>query len=604
MSPQEEKNSEAAKDTRQRSLLLSLWKKVSGGGKGEKKRRTSEKEEEAAAPAPAPVPVPEGFGEETAQAEELPFEKLLAPEELMEYYLCFCQGQWQEGKRSTIEDFCSGPLPDPSFLKQIVSQVESKAAAVMKAHRKQVQLAIMKAEKQLRAQDGEEPPAEMAVKDIPTPAADGQILVFCAPNWSAAWGIALPALGEGAPVTMEKVLFALNDRKISFGIDREAVKCLSTPEGAMTLRQLAVCTPPVPGEDGRTVEHFPRTVGTPQLVENDQGIVNFDDLNWLTHVDEGTVICDIVEPTQGKPGTNIQGNPIRPYNGKRAALPKGDNVILNGDGTALISKIDGQISFRDGRFHVNNVIVIQGDVDLSTGSIDVRGDVVIHGNVRAGFTVNASGNITIGGLAEGCQITAGGSVMVGRGMNGNTTGSITAGQDVACKYMENATVHVWGDVRMDSIVNCDISARGKVVVKTGRGIIVGGTVRAMGGIEAKVIGNRAGRLTILSIGPTPWFLRERAKVEEELEKIRQEIRLKQGTGPAALLQMKEKPLKKTLEEMELREAAAAQKQILAGTFYPVAQVSINNVQRNVTDYYSPCRMYLDAKEGAVKIIGV
>ena len=36
-----------------------------------------------------------------------------------------------------------------------------------------------------------------------------------------------------------------------------------------------------------------------------------------------------------------------------------------------------------------------------------------------------------------------------------------------CKYMENATVHAMGEIRMDSIVNCDIAARGKVVVKTG-----------------------------------------------------------------------------------------------------------------------------------------
>ena len=598
MSQREEKNSEATKDTGHKSLLLSLWKKVSSGGKGGKKRQVPKKEEETAAPAP------EGSEEETAQVEELPFEKFPAPEELMEYYLHYCQGQGREGTRSVIEDFCGEEPPEATFLKQVFSQLETKVGAVMKAHRKQIRLAVMKAEKQLQKKEGTEEPPEVPEEDVPIPPVDGQVLVFCTPNWSAAWGIALPALGEGAPVTWETTLSALDNKKVTFGIDQEAVNRLSAPENILTLQKLASCVPPVSGEDGRTEEHFPRTVGTPQLVENDQGIVDFDNLNWLTHIDAGTVICDIVQPTQGKPGTNIQGNPIRPYNGKRAALPKGDNVILNEEGTSLVAKVDGQISFRDGKFHVNNVIVIKGDVDLSTGSIDVQGDVVIHGTVRAGFTVNASGNVTIGGLVEGSQITAGGSVMVGRGMNGNVTGSITAGQDVVCKYMENATVHVWGDVRMDSIVNCDISARGKVVVKSGRGIIVGGTVRAMGGIEAKVIGNRAGRLTILSIGPTPWFLREKAKIEEELEKIQQEIYLNQGTNAAALYQMKEKPLKKTMEEMELRVAVAAQKQIVAEKLYPMAQVSIGGVQRNITDYYAPCRVYLDAKEGAVKITGV
>ena len=92
--------------------------------------------------------------------------------------------------------------------------------------------------------------------------------------------------------------------------------------------------------------------------------------------------------------------------------------------------------------------------------------------------------------------------------------------DISCKYMENATVHVWGDVRMDSIVNCDVSANGKVIATTGRGVIIGGTVRSMGGIEAKTIGNIAGRLTVLTIGPTPRFLEEKSQAERErLEKL-------------------------------------------------------------------------------------
>ena len=93
-------------------------------------------------------------------------------------------------------------------------------------------------------------------------------------------------------------------------------------------------------------------------------------------------------------------------------------------------------------------------------------------------------------------------------------------------------------------------------------------------------------------------------MEEELEAIQQEIHLKKGTNAAALLQMKEKPLKKTLEEMEFQISAAAQKQIVAATLYPMAQISINGIQKNLTHSYSPCRIYLDAKEGVIKVIGV
>lgn len=600
MSSREDKTSETGKETGYKSLLFSLWKKMSTGKKGEKKHQPSEPQEESPQPPEEALP-------ETPPVEELPFEQLPAPEELMEYYLLFCQGQGQEGNKSTIEDFCADSRPETAFLKQVISQIEGKAASVMKEYRKQTKLSIMKAEQRLRAlsreQEGEDASPEASPEEAPAPALNGQVLVFCAPDWSAAWGIALPALGDGLPITRALVLTSLEERNITFGIDQEVVNRLATPQGALTLQKLAVSAPPIPGEDGKTIEYFPRTVGTPQIMENAQGIVDFDNLNWLTHIEEGTVICDIVQPTQGTSGTNIQGNPIRPYNGKKANLPKGDNVVPNADGTSLISKIDGQISFRDGKFHVNNTIVIQGNVDLSTGSIDVQGDVVIHGNVLAGFTVTASGNITIGGLVEGSQITAGGNVVVNRGMNGNVVGSITAGKDIVCKYMENATAHAMGEIHMDSIVNCDLAARGKVVVKTGRGVIIGGTVRSMGGIEAKTIGNIAGRLTILSIGPTPWFLEEKAQVEEQLEKLQQEMK-RQPAGQGALLKMKEKPLKKSLEEMEFQEAAAAQKQIVASTLYPMAQVSINGITKHIASSQSPCRIYLDAKESAVKVINV
>lgn len=540
MSLQDTKNNKPKKSGH-KSLLFSLWEKLSGGGKELAEKEELTKQEQKTAPSQ------EQEGEEKPiQPEELAYEKTPAPPEFMEYYLLYCQAQGQEAQKSTAEDFCTGDAPEAQQLKRIFSQVESKASAVIKQHRKQAQLALRQAElrlKELNEEPVKKPTLEEIEESLPV---DGQVLIFAAPDLSAAWGLMLPPLWDGLPITREEVLDALEKQSIFFGVDQEAAAWLTAPENALSLRQLAACVPPEPGVDGKTIEYFPRTVGTPQILENEQGIVDFDNLNWLTHIDAGTVICDIVHPTQGKPGTNIQGNPIRPYNGKKVALPQGENVVLNEDRTKLISKIDGQISFRGGKFHVNNVINISGDVDLSTGSI-------------------------------------------------------TAGKDIVCKYMENATVLAEGEIRMDCIVNCDVSAKGKVIVNTGRGSIIGGIVRSMGGIEAKTIGNIAGRLTTLSIGAIPSFLEEKALIEERLMDIQQEIDMQGDTGRASLLKLKIKPLEKALEEMEFEEAAAAQKRIVAGTLYPMAQVTINNVNKTIADSYSPCRIYWDSKEGIIKI---
>lgn len=611
MSPQEEKTSETGKDTGKdtgsKSLLFGLWKKVSGGKKAAKKSQDSE--------GGATPDIPEG----AAPAEEAPppppsFADLGAPEELIEYFQQYCHEQQRSDHRFSVRDFCEDPLPEEALLKQTFSQLDSKAATAMKEFRRQAKIAALKEEQRQRSQaraqakikadtdEEEEPEPDPQPEEEETliPTVNGQALVFAANDWSAAWGMALPPLGDGEGLTYRSVRDILDEKYIGYGVDADAINRMIAPEGALQLIRLAVCDPAVPGEDGRTEEHFPRTVGTPQLKEDANGNVEFDNLNWLTHIDAGTVICDIIEPTQGKPGTDIQGKTIRPYNGKKAPLPKGDGVIPNEDGTALVAKIDGQISFRDGKFHVNNLIEVKGNVDLSTGSLNVNGDLVVRGNVLAGFTVQASGNITIGGLVEGSKVIAGGSIVISRGMNGNVTGSLDAGKDIVCKYVENATIRAEGDVRMDSIVNCDVAAKGRVVTKTGRGTIIGGTIRSMEGIEAKTIGNIAGRLTTMIIGLTPKFREEQARLEDELSKL-YEMEHKLGS---AIVQMKEKPLKAALEEMDRVEEAVSRKQIVASKLLPMAQVTIGGLVKNITDTFSPCRIYLDAKEGMIKVINV
>lgn len=590
-----QENTESEKDAgRKPSLLFGLWKKISGKGKTAEGTQDPEEAEPA---------IPEGEApQEEAPPPEPTFDQLGAPEELSEYFQQFCQACGSSGQRLLVGDFCAGPLPEEGFLKQIFSQLEAKSGAAMKSFRRQARAAALREERLARSQASENaaPGEPEGDAEGGVPSVDSQVIVFTSPDWSAAWGMVLPALGNGEKLTQQSVLAVLAERKITYGVDGGAVGRMLSPEGIFTLTKLAACDPPVSGEDGKTVEHFPRTVGTPQILENDQGVVDFDNLNWLTHIEAGTVICDIVEPTQGKPGTDIRGQIIRPYNGKKAVLPKGDGVILNQEGTALISKVDGQISFKDGKFHVNDVIVVDGDVDNSTGSLDVRGDLVIHGNVPSGFTVRATGNITIGGLVGGSQVTAGGSIVVNRGMNGNVVGSLTAGQDIVCKYMENASVQAEGDVRMDSIVNCDISAKGKVIVKTGRGAIIGGTIRSMGGIEAKTIGNNAGRTTTLIIGPTKKFLEEMARLEAEIEAVAQQ----QGKLGPALVEMKQKPLRAALARMEELKGTVSQKQITARTLLPMAQVTIGGLMRTIADPHSPARVYLDQKEGAIKVINV
>lgn len=529
---------------------------------------------------------------------EIQFEETGAPDPLLAYFEQYLQETDRVDPRRVVLDFCEDPLPDDKLLKKIFIQLEKKANVTIKDLASQKRLAELK-EKQnenvLANFEGTRPPK---LEPVPVPSIDGEVIIFADPKMSAAWAFALPPLGQGKPIDSRAVRNLLKEQRISYGVNELAVEQMTTPDKAFRLVRVAAGTPAVPGVDGRIDEHYPHTVGTPQIIENAQGIVDFENLNWLVHIDAGTVICDITEPTEGTPGIDIQGNPINPYNGKKQKIPKGDGTELTSDGSQLVAKMDGQISYRDGKFHVNNTIMIRGDVDLSTGSLDVKGDVIIHGNVLAGFDVKATGNITIGGRVNNSRIEAGGNIVVNLGVSGNVNGTLIAGKDLICKYIENANVEIGGDLKADSIINCVASVKGRAVARTGRGTIVGGTIYAMGGAEARIIGNNAGRLTTFVLGPTPKMLLEEAKMAEQLQQLEDSP----SAASSSVAQLKARHLKATLAEIQLLEESAARKQIVAGRLLPAVQVTIGGVQKSITTAYSPCRIYLDPKDEIVKVM--
>lgn len=536
---------------------------------------------------PPPPPTPEFQFEETG-----------VPDPLMAYFEKFLQENDRVDPRRVVRDFCEGPMPETKMLKSVFAQLEKKANFAMKDLAAQERLADLK-EKQneniLANHEGSRPPK---LEPVPVPSIDGEVFLFTDGRMTAAWAFALPPLGQGKPIETKAVRSLLSQQQITYGVDELAVEQMALPDKAFRLIRLAAGTPAVPGVDGSIDEHYPHTVGTPQIIENAQGIVDFENLNWLVHIDAGTVICDITEPTEGTPGTDIQGNPINPYNGKMQKIPKGDGTELTPDGKQLVARIDGQISYRDKKFHVNNTIMIRGDVDLSTGSLDVKGDVIVHGSVLAGFDVKATGNITIGGRVNNSRIEAGGNIVVNLGVSGNVNGTLIAGKDLICKYIENANVEIGGDLKADSIINCVASIKGRAVARTGRGTIIGGTIYAMGGAEARVIGNNAGRLTTFVLGPTPKMLLEEAKMAEQLQQLEDSP----SASTSSVAQLKARHLKATLAEIQLLEEAAARKQIVAGRLLPAVQVTIGGVQKSITTSYSPCRIYFEPKEDAIKVM--
>ncbi len=439
-----------------------------------------------------------------------------------------------------------------------------------------------------------------------SPSVDGIIHIAVTKDKSRAYAVVFPPCNEGSFVTSDAIRAEFAKKKIVYGLSENTIESLAAKENSAKIYLAAAGVNSVKGMDGSVTELYSHDIGAPVFVENAQGVIDFNNLNWIVHIEKDSIICQITKAQPGKDGIDVYGKPIKAQPGKKPTIPMGENTYISEDGTAMLSRISGQITYKNGKCEVSNIIIIPGNVDYSVGNLDVKGDVVIKGNVLAGFSVRATGNVTIGGLVEGAHVISGGSIIVNRGINGNMVGNLHAKEDIHCKFMENASAQADGNIYASSMVNCSAAANGRVIVKNGLGAIIGGNTVAMCGIEADAIGNKAGRLTVLSIDVTPQFTKKKYYVRKELENIQHSLqeaeaeeRMGRGTLALKVLKMKEQKLIEKQEELQKIENDVNLGYISAAKVYPITQVFFGSVNTTVLEMQTSCKFVYDAKIGKI-----
>ena len=168
---------------------------------------------------------------------------------------------------------------------------------------------------------------------------------------------------------------------------------------------------------------------------NEDGSVDFHQLETLNPVHEGDCLATLTPAVQGKPGIDVTGRVIRPANVKRIVLKQEKNTKVSEDGCHLLSLVDGHVSLISGSIFVSNNFEVPADVDASTGDINFDGTVMIRGNVLTGFIVRAKGDIIVDGVVEGAELYAGGQIILKRGIQGMERGKLRAESNVIAKSL-------------------------------------------------------------------------------------------------------------------------------------------------------------------------
>ena len=279
---------------------------------------------------------------------------------------------------------------------------------------------------------------------------------------------------------------------------------------------------PVDGVDGYYEYKFnAHADGKPQIKED--GSVDYWSVNSIQSIREGDVIAIYYPPAQGSDGMNVKGVKVLAKRGKDMSMLKGKGFSRSADGKIYTADIDGKIEMQGDRIMILAIHEIGGDADISTGNIDFRGDVVVHGNVENGITIKATGSITIDGTVETCTLQAGKDIILRRGMLGGNRASVKTKGSIFAKFFENTSIEAEGNIQADVLMNCEVDCKGKVTLTGRRASIIGGEIHATGGIEVFSLGNDAETRTYVYAGADPDMNTRIAMLERKISDLKDEL---------------------------------------------------------------------------------
>lgn len=270
--------------------------------------------------------------------------------------------------------------------------------------------------------------------------------------------------------------------------------------------------PAVQGKSGY-YEYRIDTKKTEHVLVNSDGTVDYQNVFHIEGVKKNQVIVKYHFAENGIGGWNIFGEELPAQKGKELAVLRCEGVEVSPDATTYTAAYDGRTEITQNMISVYKMLLVDGDYKRGMDNIDFDGDVLIKGSVITGMTIRAKHDIIVDGSVEPSTLEAGGNVFIRVGMNGNGNGSITAGKNIYGNYFEKANLIAQGKIYANSLLHCNVESFDKLTVLGSKGIILGGSIYAMAGIEANTIGNQFRIKTKLMIGANDAMLSEMAEVK-------------------------------------------------------------------------------------------
>lgn len=341
------------------------------------------------------------------------------------------------------------------------------------------------------------------------------VTITITPDKMIAYGRFFPPSDGGKELTMSDIVSSLATAGIRYGVIQENIESFIKNKRYNEELVLAKGMKSTEGKDAVIIFNF-NTDNTLKPKHNEDGTVDFHKLDMISSINKGDVLATLSPAISGKPGMDVCGNVLQPKKVIQRVLKHGKDIHLSEDGLTMYADVSGHATITDGKVFVSNTYEVLADVDSSTGDIEYEGNVNVKGNVLTGYTVKAKGDIIVNGVVEGASLLAGGQIILKRGMQGMSKGTMEAGSNIITKFIENAVVKAGGYITTEAILHSRVMAKGDIIVGGKKGFITGGSIQSGTMITAKTAGSTMGTQTVLEVGIDPGIVDEYRNLEKKI----------------------------------------------------------------------------------------
>ncbi len=272
----------------------------------------------------------------------------------------------------------------------------------------------------------------------------------------------------------------------------------------------------------------------------------------IINVKEGETVAIYHPLEEGTPGYTVRGLTL----GVKPAVDKtprpGPN--LRWDQQDLVAAADGRLLIEERTIRVNDVLVFDEDLTVVMGDIDFVGKIVVGRNIESGLKIRCQKDVHVKGSVFGSDVECEGDLIVEKGIVGSEDRAIEVRGDLTARFVENATLRVWGNARIhDSFVTSTLLCGDTLAMTDGRGHFVSGHAAARCGIRVRSVGIPLGTKVRLAVGRDMLAKERMDFLTEEMERVKTQLKnirdLDNKVGPMTRAYQKLPPRKQA--EIEL-----------------------------------------------------